>query len=88
MPFKFNFNSSATTLCQTSSCVFSSDTIVSENYWNPTDTDPNFCPIVTNLCDVGLTGIDNGLVRNMSGETIQTTTGLYTNITDKFSRYK
>ena len=88
MPFKFNFNSSATTLCQTSSCVFSADTIVSENYWNPTDTDPNFCPIVTNLCDVGLTGIDNGLVRNMSGETIQTTTGLYTNITDKFSRYK
>jgi surface protein len=88
MPFKFDFNSSGTTLCQTSACVFSADTIVSENYWNPTDTDPNFCPIVTNLCDVGLTGIDNGLVRNMSGETIQTTTGLYTNITDKFSRYK
>ena len=88
MPFKFDFNSSGTTLCQTSACVFSADTIVSENYWNPTDTDPNFCPIVTNLCDVGLTGIDNGLVQNMSGETIQTTTGLYTNISDKFSRYK
>ena len=88
MPFKFNFNSSGTTLCQVSPCVFSSDTIVSENYWNPTDTDPNFCPIVTNLCDVGLTGIDNGLVQNMSGETIQVTTGLYTNISDKFSRYK
>ncbi len=88
MPFKFDFNSSGTTLCQVSPCVFSSDTIVSENYWNPTDTDPNFCPIVTNLCDVGLTGIDNGLVQNMSGETIQITTGLYTDITDKFSRYK
>jgi len=88
MPFKFDFNSSGTTLCQVSPCVFSSDTIVSENYWNPTDTDPNFCPIVTNLCDVGLTGIDNGLVQNMSGETIQVTTGLYTNISDKFSRYK
>jgi hypothetical protein len=88
MPFKFNFNSSGTTLCQVSPCVFSSDTIVSENYWNPTDTDPNFCPIVTNLCDIGLTGIDNGLVQNMSGETIQVTTGLYTNISDKFSRYK
>ena len=88
MPFNFNFNSSGTTLCQVSPCVFSSDTIVSENYWNPTDTDPNFCPVVTNLCDVGLTGIDNGLVQNMSGETIQVTTGLYTNITDKFSRYK
>ena len=88
MPFKFDFNSSGTTLCQDSSCVFSSDTVVSENYWNPTDTEPNFCPIVTNLCDVGLTGIDNGLVQNMSGETIQITTGLYTNLTDKFSRYK
>jgi hypothetical protein len=88
MPFKFNFNSSGTTLCQVSPCVFSADTIVSENYWNPDNVDPNFCPITTVLCDVGLTGIDNGLVRNMSGETIEITTGLYTNLTDKFSRYK
>jgi hypothetical protein len=88
MPFRFDFNSSGTTLCQVSPCVFSADTIVSENYWNPTDTDPNFCPITTELCDVGLTGIDNGLVQNMSGETIEITTGLYTNLTDKFSRYK
>lgn len=87
MPFRFNFNSSATTLCQTG-CVFSSDTIVSENYWNPLEVDPNFCPKVTELCDVGLTGIDNGLVKKMSGETIEITTGLYTNVTDKFSRYK
>ena len=88
MPFKFDFNSSGTTLCQVSPCVFSADTIVSENYWNPDDIDPNFCPIVTQLCDIGLTGIDNGLVQNMSGETIEITTGLYTNISDKFSRYK
>jgi len=88
MPFKFDFNSSGTTLCQVSPCVFSADTIVSENYWNPDDIDPNFCPIVTELCDIGLTGIDNGLVQNMSGETIEITTGLYTNISDKFSRYK
>ena len=88
MPFKFDFNSSGTTLCQTSTCSFSSDTIVSENYWNPLDIDPNFCPSATTLCDVGLTGIDNGLVKKMSGETIEITTGLYTNNTDKFSRYK
>jgi len=88
MPFKFDFNSSGTTLCQTYPCVFSADTIVSENYWNPDYVDPNFCPITTELCDIGLTGIDNGLVQNMSGETIEITTGLYTNITDKFSRYK
>lgn len=88
MPFKFNFNSSGTTLCTTSACTFDYDTIVSENYWNPTDTDPNFCPIITDLCDVGLTGIDNGLVKHMSGETIQINTGLYLTQSDKFSRYK
>jgi hypothetical protein len=88
MPFKFDFNSTGTTLCQTNSCTFSSQTIVSENYWNPDDVDPNFCPSSQTLCDVGLTGIDNGLVKKMSGETIDITTGLYTNISDKFSRYK
>jgi len=62
--------------------------IVSENYWNPDGLDPNFCPKITNLCDVGLTGIDNGLVKQMSGETIQINTGLYTSNTDKYSRYK
>ena len=88
MPFKFDFNSSGTTLCQTSACTFENDTIVSENYWNPLLVDPNFCPVTTELCDVGLTGIDNGLVSQMSGETIEITTGLYTTESDKFSRYK
>jgi len=88
MPFKFDFNSSGTTKCQTEVCSFDDNTIVSENYWNPTDINPNFCPIVTELCDVGLTGIDNGLVKNMSGETIEITTGLYETESDKFSRYK
>lgn len=88
MPFKFDFNNSATTLCQVSSCNFSSDTIVSENYWNPLDVDPNECPSATTLCNVGLTGIDNGLVQELSGQTIDITTGLYLNNEDKFSRYK
>jgi hypothetical protein len=88
MPFRFDFNSSATTICQNNDCNFSSDTIVSENYWNPLDIDPNLCPSASTLCDVGLTGIDNGLVKKMSGETIEITTGLYTNISDRFSRYK
>jgi hypothetical protein len=88
MPFKFDFNSTGTTICQLGSCSFDNDVIVSENYWNPDDIDPNFCPKVTDLCDVGLTGIDNGLVKKMSGETIQITTGLYTNNSDKYSRYK
>jgi hypothetical protein len=88
MPFRFDFNSTGTTICQSGVCTFDDNVIVSENYWNPDDIDPNFCPIVTDLCDVGLTGIDNGLVKKMSGETIQITTGLYTNNTDKYSRYK
>ena len=88
MPFKFDFNSSGTTLCQTSACSFDYQTVVSENYWNPLDLDPNFCPSASTICDIGLTGTDNGLVKEMSGETIEITTGLYTNISDKFSRYK
>ena len=88
MPFKFDFNQSGTTLCQTSSCSFDYQTIVSQNYWNPLNVDPNFCPKITELCDVGLTGIDNGLVKNMSGETIELTTGLYTSSADTYSRYK
>ena len=88
MPFKFDINNTATTLCQSGTCTFDDNVIVSENYWNPDDIDPNFCPKVTDLCDVGLTGIDNGLVKEMSGETIQITTGLYTNNSDKYSRYK
>lgn len=88
MPFKFDINHTATTLCQSGTCTFDDNVIVSENYWNPGDIDPNFCPKVTDLCDVGLTGIDNGLVKEMSGETIQITTGLYTNNSDKYSRYK
>jgi hypothetical protein len=88
MPFKFDFNSTGTTLCQSNSCDFSSNTVVSENYWNPTDIDPNLCPSASTLCNVGLTGIDNGLVQRLSGESIDITTGLYTNNTDKYSRYK
>jgi hypothetical protein len=88
MPFKFDFNNSATTICQTNSCSFDNDVIVSENYWNPIDVDPDFCAVTTELCDVGLTGIDNGLTKKMSGETIEITTGLYTSSADTYSRYK
>jgi hypothetical protein len=87
MPLKFDFNSTETTLSQTGR-TFEYDTIVSENYWNPSGINPNLCANTTELCDVGLTGIDNGLTQNMSGETIEITTGLYDNIGDKFSRYK
>ena len=88
MPFKFDFNNSGTTICQDNSCTFDNEVIVSENYWNPDNVDPNFCPITTELCDVGLTGIDSGLTKKMSGETIEITTGLYTSSADTYNRYK
>jgi len=87
MPFKFDFNSDETSVCR--NCDdFDIETLVSENYYNPTNINPNICPSAQTLCDVGLTGIDNGLVPNMSGESIDITTGLYTSPPDIFSRYK
>ena len=87
LPLKFNFNSSGTTDCI--NCGdFDKDTIVSENYWNPLSLDLINCGTITEICDVGLTGIDNGLVRHFSGETIELNSGLYTSRADRFSRYK
>lgn len=88
MPFKFDLNSTGTTICQNNSCGFSAQTIVSENYWNPKNEDLTIYTATTELCDIGLTGIDNGLVQNISGETIEIIKGVYTNTDDKFSRYK
>jgi hypothetical protein len=87
MPLNFDINSSDTINCV--NCGdFDSDVIVSENYWNPNGIDLLVCSAKTELCDVGLTGMDNGLVKRFSGETIELNTGLYTTTADKFSRYK
>lgn len=87
MPLKFDFSSSGT-VSTTYFGDFDYDTIVSENYWNPKNIDLFTCGVKTELCNVGLTGIDNGLVKKFSGETIELNTGLYSGTTDKFSRYK
>jgi hypothetical protein len=87
MPLNFDINSSDTINCI--NCGnFDSDVIVSENYWNPSGINLLVCSAKTELCDVGLTGMDNGLVKRFSGETIELNTGLYTTTSDKFSRYK
>ena len=87
LPLSFDFNSSGTTDCV--NCGdFDKDTIVSENYWNPLDLNLVNCGTITEICDVGLTGIDNGLVKSFSGETIELNSGLYTSRIDRFSRYK
>jgi hypothetical protein len=86
MPFKFDFNSTGTTISPLVN-EFLYDTVVSENYYNPDDIDPNFCPVTTEICDVGLTGIDNGLTTELSGITMTAYTGLYTTTAQTYNRY-
>lgn len=57
---------------------------VSQNYYNPKKE--NFCNYTASTaCDIGLTGIDNGLVDKMSGEELFFTNGLFDD-TLKFDR--
>ena len=63
----------------------SGNTLVSLNYYNPLNDDLN-CLTASTLCDIGLTGIDNGLVPQMTGETINYTMGLFTG-SSKWDRY-
>ena len=63
----------------------SANTLVSLNYYNPNNDNLDMFTAST-LCDIGLTAIDNGLVTEMSGETISFTMGLFTG-TSKFDRY-
>jgi hypothetical protein len=58
---------------------------VSLNYYNPDNVDLN-CLTASTVCDIGLTGIDNGLVPQMTGETINYTMGLFDG-SNKWDRY-
>jgi hypothetical protein len=49
---------------------------VSQNYYDQNDNILN-CITAGTSCDIGLTGIDNGLVDKMTGETINFTEGLF-----------
>ena len=57
---------------------------VSQNYYNPDNLDLT-CITGYTSCDIGLTGIDNGLVTQMTGETITFTNGLLSDFL-KFDR--
>jgi hypothetical protein len=63
----------------------SGNTLVSLIFYNPLNQDLN-CLTASTLCDIGLTGIDNGLVPQMTGETINYTMGLFTG-SSKWDRY-
>ena len=54
---------------------YTGNTIVSKNYYNPNNEDL-FCKTATTICDIGLTGIDNGLYNKMTGETLTFTMGI------------
>jgi hypothetical protein len=56
---------------------------VSTNYYNPDNIDLS-CLTANTSCDIGLTGIDNGLVTGMTGQTITFTNGI--NDFTKFDR--
>lgn len=49
---------------------------VSQNYYNINDEKLN-CLTADTVCDIGLTGIDNGLVNKMTGETLNFTEGIF-----------
>jgi hypothetical protein len=51
---------------------------VSQNYYNPENKDLT-CFTASTICDIGLTGVDNGLVTGMTGESITVTQGLLDN---------
>ena len=61
------------------------NTYVSQNYYNPKNEDLS-CFEIKTLCDIGLTGTDNGLVDQMTGKTINYTQGLLDS-SQKFDRY-
>jgi len=64
----------------------SGNTLISINYYNPNGDNLN-CYSSTTLCDIGLTGIDNGLVDSMSGQSISYMMGLLP-LTEQFKRDK
>ena len=49
---------------------------ISQNYYNPNNENIN-CFTAGTSCDIGLTGIDNGLVNKMTGETLNFTEGIF-----------
>jgi hypothetical protein len=57
---------------------------VSQNYYSDNDDFLN-CVTAGTVCDIGLTGIDNGLVNKMTGETLSYTEGIFVDSV-KFNR--
>ena len=86
LPVYYDLNSSNTTqnLTLTYGQYDFRNLVVSENYYNPDNLDLT-CFSDQSACDIGLVGMDNGLVTSLVGQTITFTNGLF-NQTEKFQR--
>jgi hypothetical protein len=86
LPIYFDINNlnSAQNLTLTYKNYNQDNIFVSQNYYNPDNLDLT-CITGNTSCDIGLTGIDNGLVSQMTGETITFTNGLLSDFL-KFDR--
>ena len=86
LPVSLNLNSPLTTqnLNLTYGNYNPNNVIVSENFYQPDDLNLN-CFSGESTCDIGLTGIDNGLVTKIKGDDLYYTNGLF-NDAEKFDR--
>jgi len=86
LPFYFDLND--TDICQNINLYYKdfnpNNILVSQNYYDPNNDNFN-CFSATSSCDIGFTGIDNGLVDNISNQTIYFTNGIF-EPSVKFSR--
>jgi hypothetical protein len=86
LPFYFDINNpiTAQNLILNYKNYNKNNIFVSQNFYNPNNEDLT-CFSSSTSCDIGLTGVDNGLVDSMTGQTITFTNGLF-NDTLKFER--
>ena len=77
LPFSFDLdNPNNSELFVLNYNVYNSfNNLISSNFYNPNNNDLT-CYSSQTICDIGLTGIDNGLVDEMTGVTITATEGL------------
>lgn len=86
LPINLNLNSPLTTLNLNLNygTYDSNNVIVSESYYQPENLNLS-CFSSSTSCDIGLTGVDNGLVQKIKGDSIVFTNGLFNDFL-KFER--
>lgn len=77
LPIYFDINYSGS--CQMQTLTYGvynlNNVLISKNFYNINNDDLN-CMTSTTVCDIGLTGIDNGLVNSITGKSITFTKGV------------